>query len=206
MKWQAGLGGGMMAFSGLNVLAVEWGHLQAEHPMAAGFAVGCEGVETICWQGIVPGVTGISEARRVIEAMGYAAHNEGLELADRVFAYRHDTLSPGCIELYYRDKRGRVDTLVLGCIEMRLGDVMVMDSLPTSRSGLPLTGESLRLPSQLVLQMVAGWVESPFHPVRSLQPSVETEARYLNPAGGWYGFMPEWLYCLREPTYGLCPT
>lgn len=60
----------VILFGLIGVVALVLGRGQSPHPALDGFAEGCEGATTPCWEGIMPGMTSGAEVRAIGERIG----------------------------------------------------------------------------------------------------------------------------------------
>lgn len=186
--------------------AAALGHLQMPDPALAGFDAVCRAENRPCWQGIVPGVTLIGEAREVVEGLGYQPDNSNIELSDRVFVYRSEALRPGCIDVYYVPATGLVESVVLRCSTVSIGEVMVQAGKPTERWGRLNIYEALYYRQRMVVTLRYGQGQiTPGHTVDAIYVRAQ-EKNLFNPplAIGWHGFAPVWRYCQLEADFPLC--
>jgi hypothetical protein len=202
-KWAAGL---VVIALLLCLVAKALGGLQVPNPLLANFGVGCAGMARPCWQGIAPGLTRISAAREIVEALGYVPDNTNIELSDRVFVYRAAQLRPACLDLYYAPATGMVESVVLRCLSLRVGDIILGAGAPAQRWGKPALREALYYPDRLVAFLQYGQPHlSPHNMVEAVYVRAQ-ENNLFNPAIaiGWHGFAPLWRYCQLEADYPLC--
>lgn len=176
------------------------GGLQTPNPSLDGFDAGCNEAARPCWQGIVPGVTTISAAREIVEALGYEPDNTSIELSDRVFVYRSAALSPGCVDLYYVSGMGLLESVVLRCMSLRVGDIVQHFGMPAQRWGILDGLEALHYPHRFEVSF--NYARSRLNAYRQVDSLYvrASQNNLFNPplAVKWHGFVPVWRYCQLE--------
>jgi hypothetical protein len=156
--------------------------------------------EGFCWQGIMIGQTSLTQARTIIEAIGYEPHFEGLTLSDHAYSYRSATQSPPCLDIY-GNLNNVVTAIVLRCIEgVYAGDVLLALGEPAARSSLDGRGEGWLYP-HFTVRLRPGWWYVPFAPVESVTTAPPINIREMS---AWHGLLPRWVYCERSRPSLLC--
>jgi hypothetical protein len=103
----------------LALIARALGSTQPPNPALRGFTEGCEDKPQPCWYGIVPGVTEIREAIKMLEEFGFKNNSINLNLN-------------GCFVLWSAEDGEYVGTMEVRCEnKVRLGDLLIVLGNPT---------------------------------------------------------------------------
>jgi len=194
-RWYPLIGTLVSALAALNLLAGVIGAGHSPQPVLNGFRVGC--IEQPCWYGIVPGVTRLEEAHKLLERNGWVVTRR--DLLDYV---RLEADSPwGCHILVGGSiglaRNPKLDSIpIADCDDLRLGDVLEQMGMPDRISSCDsLINPVPQFDGQISVNLVdpkasRNWL-SPFDRVERIfikQPKAfPTTLR-------WHGFAPAWRY------------
>jgi hypothetical protein len=181
---------------GFNLAALGYGLAQPAHRALAGFSDQCTAARQPCWHGIIPGLTPIDKATRIVERLGYTVSLH--KTTDFILRYASAEQSPGCVDMYIGYGIAEVRSLVLHCLDADTGDVLVMLGWPRYIVYNPVHGGSLAY-DNLSVQGQSAWY-SPHERVVSIY-LFQLNVAVHQP---WRGFMPLWRYCRLEPGYSGC--
>lgn len=120
----------LIAFLVTNAAARTLGTMQPAHAALEGLVEDCQGKAQPCWYGIVPGTTGVQEARHILK-------NRGLRpvRAAPVYSYYARTTvaaAGGCdVELFSAYPFKQVSSIRLQkCSHLALGDILAVVGIP----------------------------------------------------------------------------
>jgi hypothetical protein len=115
---------------GLITAASIVGATQMPLPALKGFVTACEAVKQACWYGVIPGLTRMHEADRILQQFKYApVQNASDSYGRTVVSYITDY--PTCnVRLRFFGTSDRVNLIQLQCQEVRLGDVAALFGQP----------------------------------------------------------------------------
>jgi hypothetical protein len=199
--------------SGICVLAIHTGAWQTPaNPVMQGFIQPCVDEPHPCWNGIVPGVTSVDNARDRLTTLGYqpGSFNDSL----RFYYFYSRRLQPGCVKVGYGRDSDIVSYLRLYCMdEMSIGLFASVGGVPqvvtyrrsTTSGDTEYLAYAPDHPLNGVMLVVGlGWrsVNSSIASIDLFAPGIFRQSAAT--PGNWHGFIPMWRYCRLEPAYPRC--
>lgn len=200
----------ILIFTGLMTVMISIARLQAPHRLLASFKLGCQGKPSPCWDGIVPGLTNIEEARRILQKAGYQIGT--INDTSGYDYFYSGQLVPGCIKIGYSPDTHTLNYLRLYCIQtVSVGDVIADLGSPKNIIYIPsphgdtefLTYASDSSLSGLTLSTGTGW-GSPLDPLVSFEIFEAHPSQPATVPSSWHGFIELAQYCQMEPDFPRC--
>ncbi|MBZ0281780.1 MAG: hypothetical protein K8L97_13660 [Anaerolineae bacterium] len=193
-------------FIALNIAARAFGSTQAPNPVLRGFTEGCEGKPQPCWYGIVPGVTSLAEADRIIRQQNFIKRQNTIVVIYDTFSNSPISSLTIGISASQPDK---VQGLALDLTEnIRLGDLLIQFDEPDwidIHDNFRLT-DLIYASENGTISLRTG-IQSRFYPFQQNFEAIgllPVKPIYENYSYNWYGFMPSWRYCQRRPLAAFC--
>jgi hypothetical protein len=196
----------LFLLAALGVMMLAAGGTQPLNPALRGFVEGCEGVEGLCWYGMVSYTTRLAEARDIANAAGYSLREQRFDaLGDAAVLEHYGTFrhirGEGCATLHlaYPPNVTNPEVIIAAfedCHNLLLGDVMGLFGTPRAFT-YGMDGGDMVFANQI--HAVFSGALDPRSPVERLWVYVSGNRGGLYFT--WYGFRPFWSYCPNNMCY-----
>ena len=193
-------------FFGFGLLSKVLGSLQPFNPALEGFIVGCEDRPQPCWYGIVPGVTTIDEANRVLPLYDYYLVVTTPDFYESIVAnHTSHRRGPKCNVVLRYDSSPVVNAAQLQCRGVSLGELGAVLGPPLGVESNP--GYAVRVIFKQEISVLEsgflGW-ESFHDPIQIIDLPPRPVDNQYTPSFGWHGLIPAWRYCQIQYIYRDC--
>jgi hypothetical protein len=198
-----------LVLGSLSIAARALGTTQPPNPALAGFTEGCEGKPQPCWYGIVPGVTTVETAKRMLQGGKFLQSATGILPfggGGYFFDYQYDTELDCTASLrhYYGSKANRIletdtvdEIMMYKCPNLILGSLIDLTGQP---EGIQMGSTRMGNQPMLAMNQFSTLVgvsdfSSPSVLINTVYIFSSGSLAYTQTSANWHGFHTNTEYC-----------